>query len=270
MLKKLFYYDFRALGRTMIPTVLCTFGISVLASILFSVYYATDNTMLSSVLDMLVISAQGLLTMGLVFSFLSFYIIYLLRIRSHIYGDEGYLTLVLPANAHQHTLAKLFSGTLWGYIHSITLALSVLLTMFIPLLFSPEFSSSLGDPETTTAGLSAFLGVLEIVAPLVGIPSQLMLIFAAISVGSLLTPRARNLISILFYIGINTASQFLSGIIELLFFDPLLYYDEAYNLLNEEVYMLCTSLLGIAFSIVIGVLMYFLNVHLLKKKVNLE
>lgn len=274
MLKKLFYYDFRALGRTMIPTVLCTFGISVLASILFSVYYATGEMDLFSAVDSLIFIVQILLLLVLAYSLLLIYIFYISRIRTHMYGDEGYLTLVLPASPRQHILSKVLSGSIWGLIHTIVVFLSIFLVLIVPLFFSQEMTGNVGGSEVGTQSIGSIWATLAVICMLIHIIvsffANYLLIFAAVSVGHILCNRGRMLISILFFFGVNIATGMLTTIVSLSF-DPVLYYDASQHAMkNGDIYLFCSSLTNLMVTVATAILMYLLSVHLLKKKINLE
>ena len=74
MLKKLFYHDFRALARYMIPTVCIVLGICLLAGIILSIFMANVDGMFSGdYLDAFTLLETILtLSVGLVYLFLFF------------------------------------------------------------------------------------------------------------------------------------------------------------------------------------------------------
>ena len=275
MLKKLFYYDFRALARYMIPTVCIVLGICLLAGVFLSIYMAnTGNSItdvtnpIGTVLSLSVGMVYLFLIFGLLGAVLAFYIIYILRVRTHMYGDEGYLTLTVPATPHEFTLSKLFSGTLWFYITALAVVIGAIVAIVIPIMFIPGMfgpSGSASQPVALTV-TEVIAWIVYPIAYAVVVPiAQVMFLQATVSFGSLLAGKAHIGISIVFYMGVNFVMSLIQSILSGVFLTGTLVYTMDYGLL-----MIFDGLTVLLLYGGLGVATYFLNVYLLKHKVNLE
>lgn len=275
MLKKLFYHDFRALSRYMIPTVCILLGVCVLAGIFLSIYMANTEGMfepgnfLGGLLSASVVMVYFFLVFGLMGAILAFYIIYILRVRSHMYGDEGYLTLAIPATPHEFTLSKLFSGTIWFYITAIAIVIGAIVSIFIPTLFIPGMTAGSGGGAggtVTTPATEVIASILNIFTFLLVMPiSQVMFLQATVSFGSLLAGKSHIGISILFYIGVNFALSIIQSLCS-----ELILFGAVAGTATYGGLMLLNGLISFLMYAGLGVGTYFLNIWLLRRKINLE
>ena len=273
MLKKLFSHDMRALSRYMVPIICALLGIAVVACVCLSIFWANNEFIMNPYNPFMGLFSVSFafvyvfLFLTIAVGFFAFYIVYILRVRSHMFGDEGYLTMAVPATAHEHTLSKLFSGAVWYYISAITEIVVLIVAFVVPILFTPGmFDGTTPPPDTATEAISA-LGVLNIVLTIllyaVIMPfTQVMILQATVTIGSLMGKKSHIAISVLVYIGINLTSSLLQSILT----DCILIGGRGDPDLLGVLYT------GILWLIQIGlfVSLYFINTRLLTRHVNLE
>ncbi len=146
-----------------------------------------------------------------------------------MYTDEGYLLHTLPVTKHQILISKILVSSLWVYIIYIAMLLSLaifalgfvggvtsstfpeLLQQIAVFLESvwPEMLREMGpDGVSLLIHYAGSMGLLM----LLGIPSGLLCIFGATSLGQLF-PKHRVLMSILCYAGIMIAEAMITGIL---------------------------------------------------------
>ena len=141
-----------------------------------------------------------LIAMGAAYGIL----IYLsVRFYQSMYTDRGYLLHTLPVTKHQILVSKVFVGTVWVSIISLVMVLSSTLTLIFSVVLTLQDVSGVFEvfeiaAETIRDLWIATVGTDKEWIPIVihyaealllmfltGLPSQLLLIYGAISVGQL-------------------------------------------------------------------------------------
>lgn len=138
MLKKLLQYDFLSLKRFLIPLFLLTPAVSLAVGLVGFAAAKVNNQLIS-------ISLQTLYVFGMIALFLSVALLPVLLIVSYytgLFGDAGYLTLLLPVSRRTMLLSKVLS------------ALLLMLGYLVVAFFSIGFA--LGAPSTEALGHGPF------------------------------------------------------------------------------------------------------------------
>ena len=203
------------------------------------------------------------------------------RFYRTMYTDEGYLLHTLPVTKHQILISKLLVSSIWMFITYIAMFASVV--FFIMFMMEAVSPGSVGEMMSYLPGLFdelwrelgnlsgkdrvelAYLLTSLFLSLLVGIPSGIITIFGAISLGQLFS-RHRVLMAILCYVGINIAVSIISNVVRSISYTGIFLYDYDQGigylstLLNSS---LVTSLLE-------GVGFYLLSYFITSKKLNME
>ena len=110
MLGKLIKHELRGSGRTMLPFILVSLFLSVMAGLSMRAMEHQQDYSWFSILFGIVIF---LFVAGLMAVCIMSVVVVINRFRQNLLGDEGYLTLTLPASIHKQVWAKLIVSAVW-------------------------------------------------------------------------------------------------------------------------------------------------------------
>jgi len=252
MLGKVLKYDFKNIGKILIPLYIITLGMCGLTRVLLIL---GEQFRIFEVLSFLTNIGGLVLLVGTVaFTF----IIVVKRFYSNLFKEEGYLTNVLPVNINTHILSKVISSLVFNILSVI-----VVIVSFFIMYYSLEL----------TEGMSAFINVFkEIIIygsifAILALQTYEMLVCTAYSIGQ---RKAKNkiLYSIVSGIGLYFVGQIiiLSAIGITIIVQPN--YIELLELGNIEAIRITLILANIA-NIICNIMYYFITVWSLKKKMDL-
>ncbi|MDR3365025.1 MAG: hypothetical protein LBS91_08820 [Clostridiales Family XIII bacterium] len=186
------------------------------------------------------------------------------RFYTNLLGDQGYLTLTLPAGREQHMAAKLIVGVVWNTISAVLIGLTILLQVSVMgnKNYIIEFFGAV-DP------LNIFLGIL---LAIVGTASFFLMTYAAMAIGPNLVKNHRLGGSILAFVIIVVIYQILSSLFMaggLMWnisnpFRPDMGSEALTNSIGSSL-----MVVSIAMYAVTGVICWFLTRFMLRKKLNL-
>ena len=112
MLRKLMKHEFRATARLMLPLYLAALVLALLSRL---GDLATQHIAVSgfNILDLL----YGIITVGFAVALIAVpvvaFILMILRFRSNLLADEGYVMFTLPVSTHQLVWSKLLVSLVW-------------------------------------------------------------------------------------------------------------------------------------------------------------
>lgn len=109
MLRKLIKHEFRATGRVMLPMYLILLVTAVGANLSTRGLLETDIWFLNFLGGALVTAFAVAMFAVCIVSF----VLMVQRFQRNLLGDEGYLTLTLPASIHKQVWAKLIVSAVW-------------------------------------------------------------------------------------------------------------------------------------------------------------
>ena len=188
------------------------------------------------------------------------------RFYKNMVSDEGYLTFTLPAKVEELVLAKFLVAGLWQMI-TVALCIVSLFLVFVPghierkELF--DGISYLSDQVGTLFPI--FLAML-----LCSLIYQLLLYYLSIAVGQLFGTY-KILASVIAYCAISFVVEIamlliLLGVFAVIGFDKMNMFMNSMPAADvmTKIYFLCMG-----WTIILGVVEYFVTCHLLKKKLNL-
>ena len=266
MLKKLFAYDFRRLGRLTIPCMIGIAASSLLCLLFFWIGGLTGTGNRPVLLSILGILGLYACMMGLSLLTSAPMLIGYFHFAKNLYFDEGYLTMTLPASEHHILLSKLLSSLLWQIISFIVAVISI-----IGLVLGILFIS--GIPlDTPLTSLEVFVPTGEAIATilslllltLVSVCFEILLGMVVITLGCLLMPKHKILGILLFYF----ISNWVVGIGSMLLMLVLFGATAAIPIGAITPYGVLLVLTGIMAAL--SALCYFFTHRMLKKSINLE
>ena len=126
MLGKLIKHELRGSGRTMLPFILVSLFLAVMAG--FSIRgmelqqdYSWFNILFGIVIFLFVAGLMAVCIMSVV--------VVINRFRQNLLGDEGYLMFTLPVSVDQHLWSKLIVSAIWFAATALTCMLAVMLML---------------------------------------------------------------------------------------------------------------------------------------------
>ncbi|MCQ2385145.1 MAG: hypothetical protein MJ078_00490 [Clostridia bacterium] len=270
MLKKLFRYDWQAQKRLLLPIMGATVGTGLLGLLLLEIVFSLKenaSVLRFSLIAFYVLTIITMLACSLVVEFLI-----VMRYYKNFFTDEGYLTFVLPATIEEQVGAKILSGSLLSFLAFVSICLGLFFAAGIPVM---QFAAKNGDMIALIKDvLSAFIDIVEIapgqiilalVSAVVTLFAEIILLYTAITLGSLLINKHKILGSVLFYFVINTIVGTLNSLISGIFSVTVI--RSAENIMFST---LLAQGVSIILYLILGVCGGLFTVYMLKHKINLS
>ena len=126
MLGKLIKHELRGSGRTMLPFILVSLFLAVMAGLSMRAMehqqdYSWFNILFGIVIFLFVAGLMAVCIMSVV--------VVINRFRQNLLGDEGYLMFTLPVSVDEHIWAKLIVSAIWFLATGLTCTLAVMLML---------------------------------------------------------------------------------------------------------------------------------------------
>ena len=276
MLRKLMKYDFKTMGRILVPAYLVMLALSVLFGLSLGgnhSYGLVGN----------IVTSQGyrrtmVTTLGFIFGASCFAggLITLIMIIQSFYrnllGAPGHLMFALPVKVRTHVTAKGISATIWVILGCLTGLLS--LVLLSTAAFGPHYFGQLlmrfwpGIAEQLGSQKEVVLYVLQIILVLIlGAAAEVMRIYASISIGHLWSNH-RVFGAVLAYIGFGVIGTLLVNLINFnavqfeIFLNRIFLYSGAYA---GHMALLYFAL----FELVVAVIYWVITSVILSRRLNL-
>lgn len=289
MIKKLCKYEFRSIGRTLIPIYIAVIAVSIITaiSIAMNVNYANINYSSNSVqwaIEMNVpYKLQQVFTfvMSLTYFavmvalFVLTFVIILQRFYKGLLCDEGYLMFTLPVKPWQLITSK----GITAFVISILSGIVSCISIFIMMIGVAEDRWTLLAQMFSFKNWSMFFIRLNEVVPMWGIYlfefiilvivsslASLYQVYASMAIGHL-AKKNRILMSVVAYIVISMILSFIGGIFGVFsaFTMQNLIYINA-----GEAFLHALLIFSIIISIIECVVFFVITERILSKKLNLE
>ena len=285
MLKKLCKYEFRSIGRTLIPIYIAVIAVSIITSFTMGInieYNRNYNNILDGGVN-LVYQLQGIFTVVMslayfavmVALFVLTFVIILQRFYKGLLCDEGYLMFTLPVKPWQLITSK----GITAFVISILSGIVSCISIFILMLGSLPYPLKTMAQFFSLENLSMFFTRLNEVVPMWGIYlfefiilvivsslASLYQIYASMAIGHL-SKKNRILMSVVAYIAISMILSFVGGIFGVFsaFTMQNLIYINA-----GEAFLHALLIFSIIISIIECVVFFVITERILSKKLNLE
>lgn len=285
MLRKLIKYEWkghRMMGLILIGVVAFAtlFGFLASRSPIWSDVRIYDNVIadLTNMMSIFSFLLYFLLLSGVVYAILIYVAV---RFYRTMYTDEGYLLHTLPVTKNQILISKILTGTIWVLITYVAMFVSVVLFILfmmeaiepgsVGVLMSnlPQFFHAIGialrDMDHSARMTLIHFLVSGCLSILLGIPSALITIFGAISLGQLFS-KHRVLMAILCYVGIMIVTSIITSVVRTLSYTSSILFS------TEEMFGYIFSYIDL--TLVVHLLMavgfYSLSYFITSRKLNME
>ena len=285
MIKKLCKYEFRSIGRTLIPIYIAVIAVSIITSFTMGInieYNRNYNNILDGGVN-LVYQLQGIFTVVMslayfavmVALFVLTFVIILQRFYKGLLCDEGYLMFTLPVKPWQLITSK----GITAFVISILSGIVSCISIFIMMIGVAEDRWTLLAQMFSFKNWSMFFIRLNEVVPMWGIYlfefiilvivsslASLYQVYASMAIGHL-AKKNRILMSVVAYIVISMILSFIGGIFGVFsaFTMQNLIYINA-----GEAFLHALLIFSIIISIIECVVFFVITERILSKKLNLE
>ncbi len=273
MLKKLLKYDFLSIRRFLIPLLLFTPVLSGIGGFLFwiTTFMGPKQILFSLGLSSMI----GFVILALVLSVAVLPIMLVIRYYSGLYSDSGYLTLMLPVKRR----TMIFSKLLCAFLAEA----SYLVVLFFSVVFVFGGIANAGNPFrgyamvlvdimnfiSDLSGQTALILIEIILYVLVWIVLQFSILYLGVTLGAaIFQGKGKVWGSVLFCFVTNSAVSTFISLVELAIsggFAGLMSMQALENGLPMQFFLLIEILMRIGISVGL----YFFNVRLTEKKLNL-
>lgn len=286
MIKKLCKYEFRSIGRTLIPIYIAVIAVSIITSFTMGINIE-HNRNYNNILDggvNLVYQLQGIFTVVMslayfavmVALFVLTFVIILQRFYKGLLCDEGYLMFTLPVKPWQLITSKGITAFVMCILSCIVSCISIFILMLGSLPYPLKTMAQFFSLENW----SMFFTRLNEVIPMWGIYlfefiilvivsslASLYQIYASMAIGHL-SKKNRILMSVVAYIAISMILSFVGGIFGV--FSALTIQNSIYYINAGEVFLHASLIFSIIISIIEFVVFFVITERILSKKLNLE
>lgn len=294
MLGKLLKHEFRATRRTMLAILLGSLAASavgfglVILCLHPSLLPAVEGEVLGVLRTIAYVPLTLIIIASYIFGFASSMIVLifiLMRYYKNFFSDEGYLTFTLPVTPHELLWSKIISAMVWIFGAFVTTCLAFV-SLFGSLYLVAAASEGIdvnmmisslaeslrqvfGELSTVYFGSAeAWFAILRttLTSVLLGIV-QLIIYYFAITLGAMVSKKHKVWASIGMYIAINAGISTFKGILSFITAGIM-------GIISKgDVSAFSVAVVGYvqdAAMLIVGIIVYFITVRILKKKVNLE
>ncbi|MDE6917597.1 MAG: hypothetical protein K2P39_12465 [Lachnospiraceae bacterium] len=281
MLGKLLKYEWRGLRFPFLVMMIVLASTTVLTCSVIYTINPNYNEAITWYSSMALMFSIFLYYFGLIGCSIGLSLIIVIRFYNTCYTDQGYLTHTLPVTTRQILHAKLIAAFVADVLMVLAIAISLFLiiqvTLHHILSFIPEFtyadlmweiSRGIGEfEEIFGIRIGLYFAYLAIYS-LIGTIANIVTLFGCVSLGQLYA-KHRIIGAILAYFIVQFILQVLAYFASLPMYARMLgtSYNSDFSFFGL---MSPTMNLMLFFSVALAVFMYFANMHMLTKRLNLE
>lgn len=273
MLRKLLKQEFRATARVMLPLYLVTFVLALAVRLVLLL--SQNQVLLDSVggrtlrAILLGVSVTAFVV-ATIATFLAALIQAVLRFRSNLLGDEGYVMFTLPVSTHQLVWAKLITSVVW-FLGAAVIDVLALLALVVNLGMFQEFGRFVIEvKEQLTAYLVgngiAFLVELALLF-VVGCLVLCLNFYAPLAIGHSFALH-KLLWSVVFFFAIQIVIQIIGGVFGLIALPHL--WSVNFNFMTAAAAAHAMMWSSILVTAIYGAILYGVTLYMLRKRLNLE
>lgn len=286
MLKKLLKYEFKYVARIMIPILIAMLGLTIIASGLFTVnlrysqnyQWSSGETLIANIISLVTGLFSVLALLLLCAAVIAITILLAYRYYKNLFDSEGYLSFTLPVSANAQLMTKLISAFVWICITGIVAFISCCVFAIFGTASSGIVNMTLlQEAEEVIRYLLNHIGVNEVLFIIEGIffilfslIFNILLIYLAITIGSIISKRHKIVTAVGLYIAINTVVGIVQSVV-LMFSSYILLGNASMEPTSYNVteYLHFTLISQSVLMVIMGVISYLLIKNNMEKKLNL-
>ncbi len=285
MLGKLLKYEWKGLCSPLLIMLVVLGGTTALTcGVILTINPKYDETIAWYSVMALILSVF-LYYFGLIGCTLGTMLIIAIRFYKTCYTDQGYLTHTLPVSTRQILNAKILASIFTYLLMLLAIAATIYIIFqvaihhifsFIPgeydelrREFLREFSSLLYDFEDEFGiGLGAYIAYLVFYC-IIAIFANIVTVLGCVSLGQLYA-KHRVVGAILAYFIVQFIMQIIGYVCTIPMYTKMIISESYNNNLTPFGIMSPTMNLTLLMTVIVAVIMYFINLHMMSKRLNLE
>lgn len=279
MLRKLLKHEFRATARVMLPLYLVTVLLALMArgaDLWWGQAQDPDNVIMlvqgGTVMNILTFLVNTGFVLALMATFLVAVILAILRFRSNLMADEGYVMFTLPVSTHSLVWSKLIVSAVW-FFGALVVDVVAVVTLVANLDLFQELGRTIQEMMEVITGYYVGNGIAFLVELLV-----LFLVSSFVCCLVFYTPlaighgfnRHKMLLSVVFFFVIQIVTNLIAGLGVSV---GLPVVEECWigiQAMGPEMAIHASLLFGIALQAVYGAVLYLITIRMLHRHLNLE
>ena len=270
MLGKLIKHELKGSGRTMLPFILVSLALSVMAGFSIRAMESQIDYSWFTIVFTLVIS---LFAIGLIAVCVMAVVVVIERFRKNLLGDEGYLMFTLPVSVHGHIFSKLIVSFFWFVITWTVCILAMLLMLACNIRTFEIDWASVGYVIREISGMIMDFGLMHIICYVLELIGMLFAascltclhFYCAMAIGYSFANK-KSLLSVVAFFCIN----FIISFIQSMLMSTLINFDVNLSINISDAAEIHLMLLGLMlYSAFWSFVLYLPTRLLLKKKLNL-
>lgn len=270
MLRKLIKHELRATSRIMLPLFILSLVTAVGANVATRKLLESESGFVSVIGAILLTAFVVTIAAVCIVSF----VLMIQRFYKNLLQDEGYVMMTLPVSVHQHIWSKLMVSLIWFAAAGLVVAVSMLILLFDIKLVAQFFEGFAMVWEDIVAAVKAegalsviLLGVELFVLLTAGVFLSCLQFYAPLAIGHSFAGR-KMLMSVVFFFATGIVMQFVNALIGSAA-DAAGFTDWFFTFRGMSSAH-AMMLVFIGYVLVVGAAHYFITVHFLKKRLNLE
>lgn len=285
MLSKLIKYEWKGLIKPLSILYLVLLGVTIITALLILTINPDYDDVTIGLSVLFTMLSALIYYFGIIVCSIGTMLIIAIRFYKTCYTDEAYLTHTLPVSTKQLLAAKTITSVLCHLLSmlviglSVVLLLVVLVTHLINLGEIPAAELSAGFSEVfaeldrefanemgiSFSGYFIYLGVISIISSVCSIIS----ILGCVSLGQLYT-KHRILGAIIAYFVMTFVLQMVAYLGMIPMYTKIFAAEYTGETIQMFDLLQPTLMITLAASVVIAVIMCFINMHMMTKRLNLE
>lgn len=262
MLGKLLKYEIKATARIFLPL----YGALIVFAILNRLFMWINISVTSlNIIRFLFMAGYVILIVGIL---VLTYVVMIQRFYKNLVKDEGYLMFTLPVRTWELIASKMIVSAMWMLLSTCMIFISVL-TMCANAEVFRQMADAFRELNMMLKGVFSSVGLFYfeiILTGLVAVVSSVLMIYAAISLGSLFKNKLLGAFGA--YVVIYLIGQLIMSLVILIinFVDPQIYQNlMASNILPQMIIWLILLL-----ELIFGTGYFIASNYIFSKKLNLE
>lgn len=285
MLGKLLKYEAKGFSLPALIMMLVSAGTTVLTiGVILTINPKYDETITGYSIIALILSVF-LYYFGIIGCSLGTMLIIAIRFYKTCYTDQGYLTHTLPVSTKQILNAKIIASTVLYLLMVLTIAASLYIIIqvgihhvlsFVPgeyseirREFTREFSAFIYDFEDELGISFGLYMTYIIVYSLISLLANIVTVLGCVSLGQLYA-KHRIVGAIAAYFIVQFAMQLIGSVCSIPMYSRMLIADDFGRDTTPFGIVSPTLNLMLLLTVAVAVAMYFVNLHMMTKKLNLE
>ena len=275
MLGKLLKYEFKAMGRTLLPLYGALLAVAAILGLMINFSDAMNATgIIGSIMAIVIVVVYVVLLIAIVIMTM---VLIVQRFSRNLLGTEGYFLLTLPASIDSHILSKTISAMVWSVFSGIV----GMLTLPLILLTSGSANTNVGEifnqigrglgmvAEKIGGGNLAVL-IIEVLMFMILTGAAFALkVYASISIGHQVQKHT-GLLSLATFVGLCIVESMAGSFVGVKTFEISGGSNIEQQVVDTVLYAQQIMLVGIAFTAVVAAIYYVITRLLMKYKLNIE